>query len=93
MKKLALSLFLSICFCTLSSAQKGTWEVVKTVNKDSLHFARNGMAAAVLNNKAYAAGGSGGGPAGPPPTTGQPVPRPPRPEQNHPVDLEIFILK
>jgi hypothetical protein len=37
---------------------------------DSLHFARNGMAAAVLNNKIYAAGGSGGGmggPGGPPP--------------------------
>ena len=32
---------------------------------DSLHFARNGMAAAVLNNKIYAAGGSGGGPGGP----------------------------
>ena len=34
---------------------------------DSLHFARNGMAAAVMNDKIYVAGGSGGGPGGPPP--------------------------
>ena len=36
---------------------------------DSLHFARNGMAAAVWNGRIYAAGGSGGpgGPGGPPP--------------------------
>jgi hypothetical protein len=34
---------------------------------DSLHFARNGVAAAVLNNKIYVAGGSGGGMGGPPP--------------------------
>jgi N-acetylneuraminic acid mutarotase len=76
---------------------------------DSLHFARNGMAAAVLNNKIYAAGGSGGGPGGPPPgnpngpspsnqpgnqSISAPVSKPPaRPEQNHPVDLELFILK
>jgi N-acetylneuraminic acid mutarotase len=73
---------------------------------DSLHFARNGMAAAVLNNKIYAAGGSGGGPGGPPPgnpngpnpqgAPGMPsqANRPPaRPESNHPVDLEIFNLK
>jgi N-acetylneuraminic acid mutarotase len=32
---------------------------------DSLHYPRNGMAAAVINNKIYAAGGSGGGPGGP----------------------------
>src|SRR5664280_2070718 len=36
------------------------------VETDSLNFARNGMAAAVLNNKIYAAGGSGGQ-GGPPP--------------------------
>lgn len=35
------------------------------IETDSLNFARNGMAAAVLNNKIYAAGGSGGGPGGP----------------------------
>jgi hypothetical protein len=29
------------------------------VETDSLNFARNGMAAAILNNKIYAAGGSG----------------------------------
>ena len=34
---------------------------------DSMHFGRNGMPAAVLNNKIYVAGGSGGGPGGPPP--------------------------
>jgi N-acetylneuraminic acid mutarotase len=34
---------------------------------DSLHNARNGLAAVVLNNKIYAAGGAGGGPGGPPP--------------------------
>jgi hypothetical protein len=33
---------------------------------DSLHFARNGMSAAALNNKIYAAGGSGAT-GGPPP--------------------------
>ena len=73
---------------------------------DSLHFARNGMAAAVLNNKIYAAGGSGGGPGGPPPgnpngsnpqgAPGMPpqANKPPaHPESNHPVDLEIFNLK
>jgi N-acetylneuraminic acid mutarotase len=76
---------------------------------DSLHFARNGMAAAVLNNKIYAAGGSGS-PGGPPPGNPNGLPpssqpgnqgippapgnRPPlRPEQNRPVDLEVFILK
>lgn len=74
---------------------------------DSLHFARNGMAAAVLNDKIYAAGGSGG-PGGPPPgnpnglppqdQTGQGNPaqrsRPPvRPQQNHTVDLELFVRK
>lgn len=74
---------------------------------DSLHFARNGMAAAVLNDKIYAAGGSGGpggpppaNPNGPPPSnpTGQGNPqqvsRPPvRPQQNHSVDLELFVKK
>lgn len=83
---------------------------------DSLNKARNGMPAAVLNNKIYAAGGSGGGlggPGGPPPgnnPNGMPPPRgqqgnmpgqgapPPAnrsngPEQNQPVDLEVFILK
>jgi hypothetical protein len=79
---------------------------------DSLHFARNGMAAAVLNNKIYAAGGSAGGPGGPggPPQgnpSGPPISNKPgtkvmspqgnkpqaRPEQNHPVDLEVFNLK
>ena len=39
---------------------------------DTLHYARNGMAAAVLDNKIYVAGGSGGGP-GP----GRPVMPPP----------------
>ena len=34
---------------------------------DSLHNARNGMAAVVLNNRIYVAGGAGGGPGGPPP--------------------------
>jgi N-acetylneuraminic acid mutarotase len=76
------------------------------VETDSLNFARNGMAAAVLNNKIYAAGGSGGQ-GGPPPANqanplnqsgNQQMPlkgnRPPaRPRQNHPVDLEVFILK
>jgi N-acetylneuraminic acid mutarotase len=79
---------------------------------DSLHFARNGMAAAVLNNKIYAAGGSGGGPGGPGgPPQGNPNGPPPsnkpgtqgmppqgnrpqaQPEQNHPVDIEVFNLK
>ncbi len=39
----------------------------KWTETDSLNLARNGMAAAVLNNKIYAAGGSGGGPGGPGP--------------------------
>jgi Uncharacterized protein conserved in bacteria len=78
---------------------------------DSLHFARNGVAAAVLNNKIYVAGGSGGGMGGPPPgnnTLGPPQDQPGNipsnkmspppnrsrgPEQNHPIDLEVFILK
>src|SRR5664280_1205839 len=76
------------------------------VETDSLNFARNGMAAAVLNNKIYAAGGSEGGPGGSPPVnsnnsqpSNQPLnqgmpPKPPaRPRQNHAVDLEVFILK
>jgi N-acetylneuraminic acid mutarotase len=76
------------------------------VETDSLNFARNGMAAAVLNNKIYAAGGSGGQ-GGPPPANqanplnqsgNQQMPlkgnRPPSgPRQNHAVDLEVFILK
>ena len=37
----------------------------KWIETDSLHYARNGMAAAVVNHKIYAAGGSGGGPGGP----------------------------
>ncbi len=79
----------------------------KWTETDSLHFARNGMAAAVLNHKIYVAGGSGGGPGGPPPGQNPGPPpsaqpqgmpqqgnRPPsRPEQNHPVQLEIFTLK
>ena len=35
------------------------------IETDSLRYARNGMAAAVINNKIYAAGGSGGAPGGP----------------------------
>lgn len=35
------------------------------IETDSLNFARNGMAAAVIDNKIYAAGGSGGGTGGP----------------------------
>jgi len=58
---------------------------------DSLHYPRNGMAAAVINNKIYAAGGSGGGPGGPgyhlangkstppPANSGQPNQPPPGP--------------
>lgn len=73
---------------------------------DSLNKARNGMAAAVLNNKIYVAGGSGG-PGGPPPGV-QPngmapanqnknMPPPPGPGQNDPnqnslIDLEVFLL-
>ena len=74
---------------------------------DSLHKARNGMAAAVLNNKIYVAGGSGGGPGGPPPPGFNPngsMPPPPNQQQNRPpppgngqrnqpVDLEVFTLK
>jgi N-acetylneuraminic acid mutarotase len=74
---------------------------------DSLHKARNGMAAAVLNNKIYAAGGSGGGPGGPPPpgfdpngptpsspqANMMPPPRGNDQKQNQPVDLEIFTVK
>lgn len=75
---------------------------------DSLHKARNGMAAAVWNNKIYVAGGSGGGPGGPPPGNpngGMPPPgqqpnmqpppgnRPNGPGSNQPVDLEVFTLK
>ena len=82
------------------------------IETDSLHFARNGVAASVLNNKIYVAGGSGAGMGGPPPGNlpGGPPPAgqagnnppdrlPPKgnmpngPEQNHPVDLEVFILK
>jgi len=75
---------------------------------DSLNLARNGVAAAVLNNKIYAAGGSGGGPGGPPPgnnsngnPSNQPNNMPPPPlgnkppsgQMNNPVDLEVFTVK
>lgn len=40
---------------------------------DSVHYARNGMAAAVLNGRIYIGGGSGGGPGGPPPPIGAPT--------------------
>lgn len=78
---------------------------------DSLHFARNGVAATVLNNKIYVAGGSGGDMGGPPPGNNPFGPPPPNQQgdtikrlpppgngpnglvQNHPVDLEVFILK
>jgi N-acetylneuraminic acid mutarotase len=72
---------------------------------DSLNKARNGMPATVLNNKIYVAGGSGGGPGGPPPANnpnGMPPQGPPqgpppgngpnRPQQNQPVDIEVFNL-
>lgn len=72
---------------------------------DSLHFARNGMAAAVIGNRIFAAGGSGG-PMGPPPGNppgnqpdvngnNRPSDRPmgPPPEDNRPVDLEVFSRK
>jgi len=59
----------------------------KWTETDSLHFARNGVAASVLNNKIYVAGGSGGGFGGPPPGRAN------GPEQNHTVDLEVLILK
>src|ERR1022692_3264383 len=67
---------------------------------DNLHKARNGMAAAVWNNKIYVAGGSGGGPGGPPPglnpKAGMLPPqgnRPNGPANNQPVDIEVFTLK
>ncbi len=64
---------------------------------DSLHYARNGMAATVYNNRIYAAGGSGGGPGGPPPNIPNANQAPPgRPDgqmQKSPIDLEVFILK
>jgi N-acetylneuraminic acid mutarotase len=74
------------------------------IETDSLNFARNGTAAAVYNNKIYLAGGSGGpppamNPNGNPPSNppGQMPPpqgnRPPNsPEQNRPVDLEVFTV-
>ena len=46
----------------LDPATNNEWQVA-----DSLHYGRNGMAAAVINNKIYVAGGSGGGFGGPPP--------------------------
>ena len=69
---------------------------------DSLRFARNGMAAAVIKNVIYAAGGTGHGPGGPPPgnnsdrtpeTAKQRNTQPSRPEGNHPVELELFVQK
>ena len=73
---------------------------VKWTETDPLHFARNGMAASVWNNRIYAAGGSGGGPGGPPPGGNfdgnmpppQGNPLPPGAGQNQPVDLEVFTL-
>ena len=44
---------------------------------DTLHFARNGVAAAVLFDKIYVAGGSGGGMGGPPPGNNPFGPPPP----------------
>ena len=38
----------------------------------ALHYGRNGMPAAVINDQIYVAGGSGGGPGGPPRGTGAP---------------------
>lgn len=79
----------------------------KWTQTDSLHYTRNGVAAAVLNNKIYAVGGSGGGPGGPPPDR-QPLtqsgnrsipgfaPQGKRPSlqvQNRPIELEVFSLK
>jgi N-acetylneuraminic acid mutarotase len=49
---------------------------------DSMHMGRNGMPAAVLDNKIYVAGGSGGGPGGPPPN-GQPGNPMQQPMPNH----------
>jgi N-acetylneuraminic acid mutarotase len=78
------------------------------IETDSLHKARNGMAAAVWNNRIYVAGGSGGGPGGPPPGNpngGMPPPgqqpnrpppqgnRPSEPANNQPVAIEVFTLK
>ena len=51
---------------------------------DSLHNARNGMAAAVWNNKIYAAGGFGGGPGGPPPGNNPNGTPPPNQQTNRP---------
>jgi N-acetylneuraminic acid mutarotase len=63
---------------------------------DSLNKSRNGMPAAVINNKIYVAGGSGGGPGGPggpppgnglngmPPPPGQDQPRQGMPPGNRP---------
>ncbi|MEP6749154.1 MAG: kelch repeat-containing protein [Bacteroidota bacterium] len=71
----------------------------------SLNEARNGMSAAVINNKMYVFGGAGGGqgPGGPPPgmngrpqddTAHRPPPSPPREEGPHPPSpLEVFTLK
>jgi N-acetylneuraminic acid mutarotase len=46
----------------LDPSTKNEWK-----ETDPLHYGRNGMPAAVLNNQIYVAGGSGGGPGGPPP--------------------------
>lgn len=70
---------------------------------NSLHEARNGMSAAVINNKIYVFGGAGGGqgPGGPPPGQGRPQndtahrqPPPPRQEgPQRPSPLEVFTLQ
>lgn len=75
----------------------------KWVETDNLKFGRNGMSAAVLNNKIYAFGGAGGGgpmPGGPPPGMPMNLPndtshmRPPPgpPPQQGPSPLEVFTL-
>ncbi len=55
---------------------------------DTLHYARNGMAAAVVSNTIYVAGGSGGGPGGPgmmpPPQSANPGGMPPMDSNNRP---------
>jgi len=60
-------------------ASGGEWQEVA-----SLHEARNGVAAAVLNGKIYVAGGAGGGPGGPPPGVGPGGPPPNGAQQGNP---------
>ena len=67
-------------------------ESVSWKETDSLHKARNGMAASVIGNKIYVAGGSGGpggpppgrGPGGPPPGGNSNSMPPPNPQQGVP---------